>query len=164
MTDYPVEIRQQDRKSLVMKVTPDGIVALIPMDVDPQGSHFRAFLEQGLAKLRLASPALGVEPLTTSDVSALVNEWAQRIDVPAGRIQVRTMRRKWASCSSRGTLTLSEDVQQLPHRLAEYVVVHELVHLRVPDHGKGFRALMNIYMPDWRERELELAVFATRQS
>jgi predicted metal-dependent hydrolase len=41
--------------------------------------------------------------------------------------------------------------------LVEYVVCHELLHLKVPGHGKGWQALMGIYLPDWRERELRLA-------
>ena len=72
-------------------------------------------------------------------------------------MQVRRMRRKWASCSSQGTLTLSDDLLRLPRDLVEYVVCHELVHLRVPEHGKGWQALMGAYLPDWRERERRLA-------
>jgi len=47
----------------------------------------------------------------------------------------------------------------LTEDLAEYAVCHDLFHLKIPDHGKGFRALMNAYIPDWREREERLAAW-----
>jgi len=80
-----------------------------------------------------------------------------RVGVTVTRVQVRNMRTKWASCSTRGTLTLSADLLRLPRDLVDYVICHDLVHLRVPDHGKGFRALMGCYMPDWQERQRRLA-------
>ena len=48
------------------------------------------------------------------------------------------------------------DCQQRVSR-QEYVICHELVHRRVPEHGKGWQALMGTYLPDWRERERRLA-------
>jgi hypothetical protein len=67
------------------------------------------------------------------------------------------MRNKWASCSNNGILTLSTDLLKLPRNLVDYVICHELVHLKVPNHGKGFRALMGCYISDWQDRELRLA-------
>jgi predicted metal-dependent hydrolase len=93
------------------------------------------------------------------DLKALVADWSERIGVTVRRVQVRAMRRKWASCSSRGNLTLSTDLLRLPRDLVEYVVCHELVHLHVPEHGKGWQALMGAYLSDWRERERRLAAW-----
>ena len=73
------------------------------------------------------------------------------------RVQIRAMRNKWASCSSSGTLTLNADVLRLPLDLVDYVLCHDLLHLKIPDHGKGFQAMMGCYLPNWRERELALA-------
>jgi predicted metal-dependent hydrolase len=95
--------------------------------------------------------------LTLAQVHTLVADGSERIGVTVRRVQVGTMRRKWASCSSRGTLTLSADLLRLPRDLLEYVVCHELVHLRVPEHGKGWQSLMGAYLPGWREREQRLA-------
>jgi predicted metal-dependent hydrolase len=44
----------------------------------------------------------------------------------------------------------------------EYVVCHELMHLRVPTHGKGWQALMGAYLPGWRARERRLAGWVLR--
>ena len=57
---------------------------------------------------------------------------------------------KWGSCSSRGTVTLAEDLADRPAEFQNVVVVHELLHLRIPNHGRLFRALMSAHVPDWR--------------
>jgi predicted metal-dependent hydrolase len=84
--------------------------------------------------------------------------WAARIGVKAPRIQVRRMRSKWASMSTAGRLTLNADLITIPRDLGEYVIVHELVHLLAPNHGKLFKSFMFAYMPDWQEREKRLHI------
>ena len=72
------------------------------------------------------------------------------------RVQVRRMRTKWGSISTAGVLTLAADILRLPPDLAEYIVVHELMHLRYPDHRRGWRVSMGMVLPDWRERNNKL--------
>jgi predicted metal-dependent hydrolase len=74
--------------------------------------------------------------------------WAERLGVQVRRVQIRAMRTKWASCSTNGTLTLNADVLKLPPDLVDYVLCHDLLHLKLPDHGKGFRASIGCYLPD----------------
>lgn len=88
-----------------------------------------------------------------------VRHWAARLNVSAPEVQLRSMTTKWASISTRGRLTLNADLLDLPRLLGEYVVVHELVHLLVPDHGRVFKLFLDAYMPDWRERETVLRQF-----
>ena len=94
--------------------------------------------------------------LTAADVQALVDRWAERLHVQVKRVQIRTMRTKWGSISTAGVLTLADDILHLPPDLAEYIVVHELMHLRYPDHQRGWRVSMGMYLPDWRERDSQL--------
>ena len=65
---------------------------------------------------------------------------------------MRVMRRKWASLSRRGRLTLHAELLDLPRDLSEYVIVHELVHLLVPSHSKRFKSYLHAYLPDWEKR------------
>lgn len=90
------------------------------------------------------------------DLRWAARAWAARIGVRVARIQVRALRTKWASMSTAGNLTLSDELVALPRELGEYVVVHELVHLLAPNHGKVFKSFMLAYMPDWQERERAL--------
>jgi len=58
------------------------------------------------------------------------------------------MRTKWASISTNGRLTLNTDLLDLPKELGEFVIVHELVHLLIPNHGRVFKSFIYAYMPD----------------
>jgi hypothetical protein len=79
-----------------------------------------------------------------------VTTWAGRISVEPMQIQVRRMSRKWASCSSRRCVCFAETLLEQPIAFQEYVIVHELLHLRVPNHGKLFKSLLTAYLPYWR--------------
>ncbi len=159
-----VRIQQENRKSLAMKVVPGGVVVLIPQGLDPDSPRVQSFIEAGLQRLPLPAPVALSEPLTPEELRGLVSTWSERIGVQIKRVQIRAMRNKWASCSTNGTLTLSADLLRIPRDLVDYVVCHELVHLKIPHHGKGFRALMGCYMPDWREREHSLASWVAGSS
>lgn len=90
----------------------------------------------------------------------VVRHWAARLGVSAPRTHIRAMKTKWASISTRGRLTLNADLLRLPRALGEYVVLHELLHLLIPNHGRLFKLFLDAYMPDWREREEQLRLRA----
>jgi hypothetical protein len=77
-------------------------------------------------------------------------QWSVKLRVNPRVIPVQTMRRKWGSCSSKGTVTLATDLASEEPRFQDYVIVHELLHLRVPNHGRLFQVLMTAYVPGWR--------------
>ncbi len=85
-----------------------------------------------------------------------VRDWATRIGVKTPQIHLREMRRKWASISKVGRLTLNAQLLELAKDLGEFVIVHELVHLLAPNHSKVFKSFMHAYLPDWEEREARL--------
>ncbi|MEH2284567.1 MAG: M48 family metallopeptidase [Nostoc sp.] len=100
------------------------------------------------------------------DAQALKNavgEWSKKINVQVQQIQLRPMKRKWASISiATGRLTLNTELLDLPKKLGEFVIVHELVHLLVPNHGKLFKCFVSAYLPDWEDRERKLQGFVRR--
>jgi predicted metal-dependent hydrolase len=71
-----------------------------------------------------------------------VHRWAERIAVEPKEVHVRRMTRKWASCSSSGRVTFDTDLLRQPTAFRSEVIVHELLHLKVPNHGKLFRSLL----------------------
>lgn len=85
-----------------------------------------------------------------------VKHWASRIGVKVYQIHIREMTTKWASISTAGRLTLNSELVRMPKQLGEYVIVHELVHLLAPNHGKVFKSFMLAYLPDWEERDQKL--------
>lgn len=83
-----------------------------------------------------------------------VRTWSIRLEVRPKSVRIRRMTRKWGSCSTAGNVTLAADLADQPPGFQDFVIAHELLHLRVPNHGKLFKALMTAYVPDWREHDL----------
>lgn len=81
-----------------------------------------------------------------------IRRWAEKIGVKPKRIQIQRMTRKWASCSNGGRICFSTDLLTEPDEFREVVIVHELLHLQVPNHGKLFKSLMSAYLPGWEAR------------
>jgi predicted metal-dependent hydrolase len=79
---------------------------------------------------------------------AEVRAWAKRIGVEPTEIHLRPMRRKWASCSSVGRLTFNTALLVEPASFRREVIVHELLHLKVPNHGKVFKALLRAHLAE----------------
>ncbi len=77
---------------------------------------------------------------------AEVRYWAERVGVSPQEARIRTMTRKWGSCSSAGRLTFNVELLRQPAEVRRRVIVEELVHLRVPNHGKLFRALLRTHL------------------
>lgn len=71
-----------------------------------------------------------------------VQEWAIKLDTKVMAIYVRPMRRKWASCSTAGNLNFNNELLMLDRELGDYVIVHELLHFSVPNHGKLWKSRM----------------------
>lgn len=68
--------------------------------------------------------------------------WAEHLEVAATEVRLMSMSRKWASCSTRGRVTFANDLLAQPEEFRREVIVHELLHLKVPNHGPLFRALL----------------------
>ena len=84
---------------------------------------------------------------------SLIEHWQQRLDVQMNRLFVQAMRRRWGSCNpATKNIRLNTQLAQKPRACLDYVVLHELAHLRVPSHGEPFLALLDSLQPDWQER------------
>lgn len=95
---------------------------------------------------------LEVEPPAAAVTAAAfrreVRRWSKRIDVEVREIRIRSMTRKLASASSAGRLTFDTSLLSAPPDLRSEVVVHELVHLRVGNHGPLFRNLVRAHLAE----------------
>ncbi len=82
---------------------------------------------------------------------AEVLAWAKRVGVRPREIRLRDMKSKWASCSSRGRLTFDLGLLRQPARfrteaVVHELLVHELLHMKLPNHGKLFKSLLRVYL------------------
>jgi predicted metal-dependent hydrolase len=82
--------------------------------------------------------------------------YARMLGVEPKRISVRGQRTRWGSCSSQGTICLNWRLLLLPSNLCDYILVHELCHLRHLDHSATFWALVESVFPDYAQREDQL--------
>ena len=83
-----------------------------------------------------------------------VQRWKRIVGAEPGRfVQVMDLGYRWGSCSADGTLNFHWRVMQLPPKIIEYVVVHELVHIKVPDHSEKFWKTLGSVMPDYESRK-----------
>lgn len=77
-----------------------------------------------------------------------------------GRVAIRNQRRSWGSCSQAGNLNFNYRILFLPEALQEYIVAHELCHLKEFNHGPGFWRLVAEYAPDYHKVRKELKSIA----
>ena len=80
------------------------------------------------------------------DFKEEVYQLAKEIGVNVTEIHMRKMRNKWASCSSRGRLTFDPAILRMQDRKRYEIVLHELLHLRYPNHGKMFKTMLSTYL------------------
>lgn len=82
----------------------------------------------------------------------LIARWSPIIGVKVNQVFVQKMKTKWGGCNPvRRSIRLNTDLSKKPPQCLEYIVVHELVHLRERNHGDRFMALMDAYLPQWRQ-------------
>jgi predicted metal-dependent hydrolase len=84
------------------------------------------------------------------EFQAIIKYWTIRVGVTPAQIRFQKMKNKWASCSSAGRITFNKDLLRKERQFCEYVIVHELIHLHVPNHGSLFKALLSAYIPNSR--------------
>jgi predicted metal-dependent hydrolase len=129
------------------------------VEVDRVLRDRRAWIDE---QRRRQVPRLGLERLGVSEsaartgarelISALAEEEAERLGVAYRRIRIGGQRTLWGSCSPAGTLSFNWRLVLAPVEVLDYVVVHELCHLRVLNHSRRFWALVEERRPHWQEQ------------
>ena len=89
-------------------------------------------------------------------ITECVHKWNTYYNHPFTRIAIKDTKRAWGSCSHKGNLNFSYALMFLPHDLRDYVVVHELCHLREHNHSPRFWALVAQTMPRYQEHRRAL--------
>ena len=87
---------------------------------------------------------------------ARVEHWSRRLAVGPHSVTLRPMRSKWASCSTSGRLTFNSELLALEAEVWDYVIVHELLHFFVANHGRLWKSLMRAYLGDYERQEERL--------
>jgi predicted metal-dependent hydrolase len=146
-----VEVRRSARRRSTVSAYRDGdtLVVLIPAGMSrTEEKHWVAEMERKLQRTesRRASPARESDAALLARCVQLSARYLDRSALPASVRWVPPMRTRWASCTpTDATIRVSERLRQVPSWVLDYVLVHELAHLRVPGHDAEFWALVRRY-------------------
>jgi len=91
-----------------------------------------------------------MKPIGTAQFKEKVSLWAKRIRVHSSQVRMQRMTRKLGSCSTAGWVSFARDLLGTSSAFQDYVIVHQLLHLKVPNHGKLFKSYLTAYLPDWK--------------
>jgi len=84
--------------------------------------------------------------------SALAAMWEERLGTRVNRLTVRRMKTRWGSCTpATRDIRLNLELVKYPPECLDYVILHEIIHFFVPNHGPAFQARMDAALPHWRQ-------------
>jgi len=89
-------------------------------------------------------------------ILGLLEHWNKHFGFSYGRVAIKDHHSMWGSCSRKGNLNFNYRLLFLPKELQDYVVVHELCHLKEPNHSKSFWVLVKQALPDYNQLRLQL--------
>ena len=142
MLVVPTSVSQKDAESFLQSKA-DWITAHQQAVLDSPMHHAEEAGEDEVREWRA---------LVQAGTEYYVDKWAPIMGVRPKTLAYRNMRSRWGSCTpDTGRVCINVRLALYPPRCLEYVVVHELCHFFVRNHGPGFKMLMDKYLPDWRE-------------
>jgi len=77
-------------------------------------------------------------------------------DLPVRKIAIRNQKSRWGSCSKKGNLNFNYKLALMPAEIRDYIIVHEICHLKEFNHGRGFWNLVNETVPTYKEMRKKL--------
>lgn len=116
--------------------------------------------DSGIGKEELKAclePAL--KDILKGQVERRLPIWEEKTGLKAGNISIRRMKTRWGSCTVRtGAIRINLQLVYYPVYCLDYILLHELLHIRIADHGPRFKAELDRHMPGWRDIRKELCL------
>ena len=171
-TCYTISMREYElirshRKTLALELTREGrLIARAPMrlakrEIDRFVAAHEDWILRNLEKVKKRPPLPEPDSPETEELKARaravlpgrVAYWSRVMEVQPTGIRITAAKKRYGSCNSRHSLCFSCYLMRSPDAAVDLVVVHELCHIREMNHGPRFYALLEHYLPDWKERK-----------
>ena len=166
---FEYELIRSRRRTLALEITRDcRVLVRAPMRlsrtrIDAFVSSRQDWIARNLESQRHRLAAAPPEP-TAAEIAALKKQaaevlpekvayWSRKTGLTATGVKITTARRRYGSCNSQNSLCFSCFLMQHPEEVIDLVVVHELCHTKVRNHGPDFYALLEQHLPDYKDRK-----------
>lgn len=172
--EYNVEVRRSKRKSAAIKITADmQIVVFVPLyvsdnEIEKMVISKSKWIDEHMLKVQSTIDERSkLEKITFEQVKELADQaveyipkrvkyYAEKENFVYNKITIKNLVSRWGSCSTKGNLNFNCLLMLTPDYVIDYVVVHELCHLREMNHSEKFWAEVEKIMPDYQRAELWL--------
>lgn len=172
--EYNVEVRRSKRKSAAIKITADmQIVVFVPLyvsdnEIERMVISKSKWIDEHMLKVQSTIDERSkLEKITSEQVKELADQaveyipkrvkyYAEKENFVYNKITIKNLVSRWGSCSTKGNLNFNCLLMLTPDYVIDYIVVHELCHLREMNHSEKFWAEVEKIMPDYQRAELWL--------
>lgn len=172
--EYNVEVRRSKRKSAAIKITADmQIVVFVPLyvsnnEIERMVISKSKWIDEHMLKVQSAIDERSkLEKITFEQIKELADQaveyipkrvkyYAEKENFVYNKITIKNLVSRWGSCSTKGNLNFNCLLMLTPDYVIDYIVVHELCHLREMNHSEKFWAEVEKIMPDYQRAELWL--------
>ena len=172
--EYNVEVRRSKRKSAAIKITADmQIVVFVPLyvsdnEIERMVISKSKWIDEHMLKVQSTIDERSkLEKITFEQVKELADQaveyipkrvkyYAEKENFVYNKITIKNLVSRWGSCSTKGNLNFNCLLMLTPDYVIDYIVVHELCHLREMNHSQKFWAKLEKIMPDYQRAELWL--------
>ena len=152
--------RSSRRKSVGLVLHPDGRLEIkVPSDMDDAtirlyAARRRSWVASKLREQRAreSKEVPSVKRTEESIVSRAV-ELARWMHMPAPNVSIRAMRSAWGRCNERGDIILHPALTRVPDAVADYVIIHELCHMVIPNHSPRYWKMVARYCPEYERHK-----------
>lgn len=140
--DYELKVIEQNSNKVEVVIQEDKILIYLPQHLQEENKN--QIIKEALLKW--------YRKCFSQIVDERIKEYSLQLKVTPCKVVIKSQKTRWGSCSSMGNINLNWRLVMAPIAIIDYIIVHELCHLKVMNHSKDFWYQVGLIMPDYKER------------